>query len=477
MNKLLLVALLGCTLLALTAGSEDNSESSLQIDPVQTLTREVREAKRDPEKKGGKGKKGGNKKKGGKTKKGKKTRNTRKTKKGKKINKNLKKKQRSQKKKDEKKKKNGKKSEQKGKKQKKNKKSTKSVRQTCNADPDCLTLAVKYMKAVKDKVKNFNAQKSRIEKFQKLSTSKAGKKGAFDMDLSRLKEAGGGNASALTCQGKGSGSGQEAIKGAVDKLTACKDNIKAKCETDKPAYNKTEADACSTKMEAISTAVETCTKETDAKKICICWKAADIKAAFEAISSCTLATTNTAVATFKKACTASFAECRQTQDTASSVIFACNAANTADKLVAKLKTVTENKESVDKLTETAQSKATKRIKRAASCGDFIKNSKMVADMAKNFIASPKIKEKADAINNDPPASCTEDEKATLISDVVTALVEASSSAIDAIATIQADLLVQTGSTASSADIAAVTTASATTKAPTGRRILRDMFHM
>ena len=315
-----------------------------------------------------------------------------------------------------------------------------SVRQTaCNADEECLALASKYIKQVKDKVKNFNVQKARIDKASSLATSKAGKKGDFSADLARLKEAGGGNSSALKCQGQETGAGQGALKGAVVALEACQDNIKAACENEKPVYNSTEADACETKMKTFSDAVDGCIKETDATKVCACWKKANLKTASEEIANCTLTDKNVEFVKYRTSCIKSFSTCRQAQDNASSIIFSCSPANSADKLLAKLKGVTDNKDSIDKLSATAKSKSSgSRIKRAASCSSFIASCIKVSKLALEFISSPKIKEMADAANADPPAACTPEEKLSLTA-AVSSLDKASASAAAAISEIQTTL--------------------------------------
>ena len=57
------------------------------------------------------------------------------------------------------------------------------------------------MKTLQNKVRNYKNQKSRIEKFIKLTGNKGDKKGDYKNLLSKVREAGGGNASALKCQG------------------------------------------------------------------------------------------------------------------------------------------------------------------------------------------------------------------------------------------------------------------------------------
>ena len=53
------------------------------------------------------------------------------------------------------------------------------------------------MNTVKGKVSNFQAQKTRVEKFEKLTSNKGNKSVEFKGILYKLKEEGGGNATAL----------------------------------------------------------------------------------------------------------------------------------------------------------------------------------------------------------------------------------------------------------------------------------------
>merc|ERR1711997_1163911 len=255
MNKLLLVALLGFVLIALSVGEEENNESSLQaVETEGEQIREVRDA--DPGKR--KRKKAGRKNRGkGKGK-------------GRKKGKGKKKKSKGRKKKSK-----GKKRKNKGRKKKKSSKKVVDTRiqarSTC-ADEACLTALGKYMNQYNQKYRNFENQKDRITKFSKLTGNKGGKKDAFKTIKGQIRETGGGNASALSCGGKTSGTGQKLLKDIYDKLTACSAGIKKACETDKPAINQTFIDTCSTKMTAFKTEADKCIKETDATKACTCWK-------------------------------------------------------------------------------------------------------------------------------------------------------------------------------------------------------------
>merc|ERR1711953_297377 len=157
MNKLLLVALLGFVLIALSVGEEENNESSLQaVETEVEQIREVRDA--DPGKR--KGKKSGAMKKRKKNKSRKRRKQSKKAakkgkkKRGKKNRGKKKGKGKKKKKKGKKKKSKGRKKKSKGRKKKskgrKKKKSSKKVvdtrihaRSTC-ADEACLTALGKY---------------------------------------------------------------------------------------------------------------------------------------------------------------------------------------------------------------------------------------------------------------------------------------------------------------------------------------------
>merc|ERR1712038_580564 len=227
MNKLLLVALLGFVLIALSVGEEENNESSLQaVETEVEQIREVRDADPGKRKRKKQSKKAAKK---GKKKAGRKNRGKGKGK-GRKKGKGKKKKSKGRKKKN---------------KGRKKKKSSKKVvdtrihaRSTC-ADEACLTALGKYMNQYNQKYRNFENQKNRITKFSKLTGNKGGKKDAFKTIKGQIRETGGGNASALSCGGKTSGTGQKLLKDIYDKLTACSAGIKKACETDKPAINQT----------------------------------------------------------------------------------------------------------------------------------------------------------------------------------------------------------------------------------------------
>merc|ERR1711994_845989 len=61
----------------------------------------------------------------------------------------------------------------------------------------CVDNVVKYHKLVNEKVRNFEAQKKRAERFRKQLGNKGAKNADFDHVIDKLVKAGGGNASNL----------------------------------------------------------------------------------------------------------------------------------------------------------------------------------------------------------------------------------------------------------------------------------------
>ena len=143
----------------------------------------------------------------------------------------------------------GRKMKKKGKKERKTKKTKQSqTTSECNSDEACLTAVAKYMNQYNTKYRNFDIQRKRISKFEKLATNKGGKKDVFKSIKGQIQEVGGGNASALSCGGQSTGTGPELLKSVFDQLSACSGDIMKACETNKPAINQTFIKECMTKI-------------------------------------------------------------------------------------------------------------------------------------------------------------------------------------------------------------------------------------
>ena len=268
-----------------------------------------------------------------------------------------------------------------------NDKIVKSVRQTCTADEACLTNVSKYMNIVLNKIKNFNQQKTRIERFVKLSQSKGDKKAEFLPLLSQLKESGGGNASALVCSGNSSSPATARLNNIVASLTSCQDNIKQACETALPTVNATLLETCATDAKAFTDAVDICTRKKFG--ICTCWKDPNLETLNTKLSSCNIAQLNADVTKTQKSCVAAFSECRGLQDEASQVITNCakSPADIKKKIDAANATLQALEElKIDATELVNQARKTRNIRsiiRPISCSDYIKTFETVVNDAGN----------------------------------------------------------------------------------------------
>ena len=321
--------------------------------------------------------------------------------------------------------------------------SNKIVSQTCTADEACLTNVSKYMNIVGNKIKNFNQQKARIERFVKLSQSKGDKKGDFLPLLVKLKESGGGNASALVCSGNSTSPATLRLQAIVASLTSCQDNIKQACETALPTVNATLLDTCATDGKAFSDAVDICTRKKFG--ICTCWKDPNLETLNTKLSSCNIAQLNADVTKTQKSCVAAFSECRGLQDEASQVIFNCTKSPADVKK--KIDAATATLEALEKLKTAAtaianQARKTRDIQsignRAVTCTVYIETFETVVNNAGD---NPTLSSASSAVNalavETVTVSCTATEKTSLkalltILDQIILLVK------QLIATLQAD---------------------------------------
>ena len=72
---------------------------------------------------------------------------------------------------------------------------------------DCINTPMPYLKLYKDRVSNYETQNSRISRQNSTGMGKASKNDVFGAVLARLIEAGGGNQSALACNGNSTNDG------------------------------------------------------------------------------------------------------------------------------------------------------------------------------------------------------------------------------------------------------------------------------
>merc|ERR1712209_140511 len=238
----------------------------------------------------------------------------------KKADKKEKKKARKQKKKEQKKTK------------KKNNRRVNVGRQDSCMDEACIINAVNYMKQLKLAVKNFGKQYNRIITNAKQSKGKSGKNDEFAPYLIKLREAGGGNASNLTCHGSHTNQGATNLKTLYDNLATCETIINATCHTDNmPDVNMTFLDGCKATMDNFTAKTDEAIKASGADA-CLIWQSAELAEMSSMLKGCNLKSLETEHTAAKKACTGNFSYCRQEEDKVSQVVSACSLSNSAEKV-------------------------------------------------------------------------------------------------------------------------------------------------
>jgi len=214
---------------------------------------------------------------------------------------------------------------------------------TCTISESCFTTALTYMKLMKDNVRNYERQVTRIAKQSKTGGSKSGKKGLFVSIVHRLVEAGGGNKSALACNNDATNEGSAQLKNLTDTLKNCEKSINESCNTAVfPPSNMTKQKECMAAITSFKTSVDSCFDTTN----CSCWEDATLAENAAIIRTCKLSTEAIAVARQLKACRTQFGTCRKYQDDALTVVSACS--KSPNDLLVKAKQIKNNIDYVKK---------------------------------------------------------------------------------------------------------------------------------
>ena len=141
-----------------------------------------------------------------------------------------------------------------------------------------------------------------------------GKGGIFGPLISKLREAGGGNSSNLTCNGA-SGPGAENLEVLMAELEMCEANIEAACNTNLPTINETLTSECEMHMEAFSNLTKPAIAASG-EASCQLWTSDELASAASKIkgSACDISQLNTNFTMAKKSCTQAFGACRKVED-------------------------------------------------------------------------------------------------------------------------------------------------------------------
>merc|ERR1712223_570986 len=243
----------------------------------------------------------------------------------------------------------------------------------------CVDNAVKYHKLVNEKVRNFEAQKKRAERFRKQLGNKGAKNADFDHVIDKLVKAGGGNASNLTCNGKNN-KGSELLMNLTAELGMCNMSIQDACTVEPvPASNQTFLEACAKTMDDFTTKVEEATRVSSTETVagsesCALWDHANMTILTDSMKGCiTLLQEegNLAKAT-NRACKKQFTDCRGKMEDLGNAIAGCSPANSEDKVKAAIEAGKANKEAAEmvgkKIDEELMKNATTRAQ--LNCSDF-----------------------------------------------------------------------------------------------------------
>merc|ERR1712038_672133 len=337
MTKILLCLGLAAVTLLAFAGAENESQErrvAESFHPRAVRAAEPAAARRRSNRRGRKNKQRKTKK--NKDKKNKKNRNRKDRKNQKRKDKKNKKSKKQKKNKNRKRQKAEKKREQKATR-------TQESRQTdsnCLSET-CVDNAVKYHKLVNEKVRNFEAQKKRAERFRKQLGNKGAKNADFDHVIDKLVKAGGGNASNLTCNGKNN-KGSELLMNLTAELGMCNMSIQDACTVEPiPASNQTFLEACAKTMDDFKTKVEEATRVSSTETVagsesCALWDHANMTLLTDSMKGCiTLLQEegNLAKAT-DRVCKKQFTDCRGKMEDVGNAIAGCSPANSEDKVKA-----------------------------------------------------------------------------------------------------------------------------------------------
>merc|ERR1712242_651915 len=452
MNSKICLILFGLLVALAVLGSAENSEEKTLSEEVAS-TRLAREAEAEAGKK--KIRKNKSAKKSRKSRKNRKNKSAKKSRKGRKGRKNSRKNRKN-------------KPSKKSRKERKERKRTNKNRSGRTLTGDCLEDAITAMKRTAGVVANFKAQNTRIPKHTSIAGNKGGKKGVFGPIAHKLVDLGGGNKSALACSGSATSDGAKRLTNLTSILFACETEVEASCNTNFPAPNKTFVAECANDVSGFENTTTQCiglSKAATAADACSCWTNSDFVSVSAKVAKCVIPET-AAVAKSLKACKDAFSKCRKYEDAAVSAMAACSVP--VNTLKSKAAALYKNKENAAKVVNAVDTKVSARVS-ITSCADFIKQVAMYINILQSFPSSPKVLTIGGYIISAPSAiTCTASEKTSLKAAEAT-LKQGVAFLEQAFNDVQSTLEGATGSTMSSSELTAFSTAAptestATTKA-------------
>jgi len=273
----------------------------------------------------------------------------------------------------------------------------------CVTSTSCIKLATDYYsKDLLKKVYNFKVQKDRIKTYSKQASGKDSKNSDFQLLINRLREAGGGNSSNLTCNGE-TGAGANYLTTLSSTIASCEQQINDACDSSAsgPGANQTYIDECAVKVDLFEDMTTAATKAKGAAA-CELLESADLAAASEDIKACTKITVdyNKQVTKAKKNFTNAFSACKTAEDEVITAISSCSPPNTVKKVALAVIQGNKNIEAATSLKTKVDTEVS-----AADSAATVAAGKLTTTCA-SFIAA--VDEAADQLENAPLLSTSED---------------------------------------------------------------------
>ena len=218
----------------------------------------------------------------------------------------------------------------------------------------CVATVVGYMKK-NDMVRNFEAQKKRLERFVKQANSKANKSATFAPLIVKLTALGGGNSSNLLCNGKNATSpGSLLLKNLTAEFGKCNASITEECSTKAAVLNETTTaslKACLSTMLAFKEKMaEAGNKTLTESAVCAMWLKPELKKLAENVNKTCMPTEVLKKATeTNNKCKAAFKGCKGRMEDVTTVQSLCSPANSADSIKKEIAAGMNNKDAAKKV--------------------------------------------------------------------------------------------------------------------------------
>jgi len=343
---------------------------------------------------------------------------------------------------------------------------------TQSSDTGCLASVIKYMRQIADIVNNFENQRKRAERQSGLMVKKNSKNKTepFAVVAALILAAGGGNKSNMVCANKTGTTEAKTLTSLYTSLANCSVSVNASCgnHTYTP-LNKTLVDSCMTLTKNFSEAVRKCSVSQD----CECWNDKMLKEMSGKLSTCKgIKEPTTKITTQKNLCSAAFRMCKVAEDKTVPALAACMTSPVSSaKLLQKAKTLKANEDAANAALKVVKALSGSRRQRAiaTTCAEVLTKSNALTKVITASASDASIATLSLEISSVSTSVmiCDAAQK-TELKTAASSMETAVKTITAALATVMAELQALTGSTPSTADLTATTTATAT-KAPSARR--------